>query len=322
MKISKKLAVLAVGILALAGVGIAATSASATNANHPSTYEGGEHQAVCYKHDGNSDHASLTEDGKGVVLKPFNQAWQGDHWETLVVKGGDGRNIISHPTAGTTYSAPLNNGGNTPDVSHYIVCKGTTPQSEPEPSVTPEPEEPAPYNISTSHVQACGTATITLVNNSPWIYPVSFIVDGGEMQYGATVDNRGNTDLNPTGTNSKTFTFEEDSGTHTIAYRVQAGTESDLYNGLPVGEWTTLTIESDCVTPDPEITPSPTPDPDPSITPDPTPTPDVTPDPEPTPVVTPDPEPEPVDPEPAPKPAEPKTAPPAVAVPAKATFTG
>lgn len=133
------------GILGLlAGIATAAT-VSATNPNDPATYAGGDHAAVCYKHEGDSSHGSII--GNTVVLNPFDQSWPGDHWETLVVKGGDGRTIIQHPVAGVGYSAPLNGGGQVPAVSHWIVCKGTTPDVDPEPSpspsVTPEPS-PSP----------------------------------------------------------------------------------------------------------------------------------------------------------------------------------
>src|SRR5690606_32966104 len=103
------------------------TQAEATNLNpnDPATYEGGEHQAACYKHTGSNSHGSIV--GKTVVLNTFDQSWPGDHWHLLVVKGGDDRTIIQHPVAGVGYSAPLNNGGQVPSVSHWIVCKGTTP---------------------------------------------------------------------------------------------------------------------------------------------------------------------------------------------------
>lgn len=110
-----------------------------------------------------------------------------------------------------------------------------------------------PY-IETSHEVTCGSVTVTLHNVSAWIYPVSFVVDGGTMQYGATVDNRtegGMSGPAKDASNSKTFTFAEDSGVHTVAYRVQAGSESDLYKNKPVGEWTPVTVQSDCILPQP-----------------------------------------------------------------------
>lgn len=100
------------------------------------------------------------------------------------------------------------------------------------------------FYIETSHTSDCGTATVTLVNHSPWVYPVSFRVDGGEWTYGATVNNMGSAPNHQS--NSKTFTFPEDSGTHTVEYVVNAGTESDLYRGKPVGQITTINVESNC----------------------------------------------------------------------------
>lgn len=102
--------------------------------------------------------------------------------------------------------------------------------------------------IETSHVQYCGGVDITLRNVSPWIYPTSVEIDGVHS-YGPTVDNRTNGTLTgPVQDQSRTrsITFEEDSGTHEVRYRVQAGTEKDLYVGLPVNEWTTVTVETDC----------------------------------------------------------------------------
>lgn len=106
-----------------------------------------------------------------------------------------------------------------------------------------------PNSLETWHTVECGTATIYLRNVSPWIYPVTHTVDGGAEAYGPVVDNRtdgglGGPQKDQTG--SKTFTFGEDTGVHTIAYVVKAGSENDLYVGLPVGEWTEFTVESDC----------------------------------------------------------------------------
>ena len=118
-------------------------------------------------------------------------------------------------------------------------------------------EAAGPNYIETSNTVACGAATITLHNVSPWIYPVSVMIDGVHS-YGPTVDNRtdtngdGSLDLNgpqKDASATRTITFGEDTGTHTVKYRVDAGTENDLYVGLPVGEWTTLTVGSDCLPP-------------------------------------------------------------------------
>jgi hypothetical protein len=115
-------------------------------------------------------------------------------------------------------------------------------------------EEPQ-YYLQTSHVVECGLAKITLRNVSPWIYPVTVEVDG-VASYGPTVDNRGDAPDDQTAT--REITFPEDSGQHTVRYRVAAGSESDLYNGLAVGEWTEFTVESDCEQPAEQAAPSAT----------------------------------------------------------------
>jgi hypothetical protein len=96
-----------------------------------------EHGAVCYT-DQSSSHGSITNNGKTVTLKPFQDSWPGDHWELLVVKGGSvWNNVVEHPQAGVAYASPANAGGNQANVSHWIVCKGTTPPSTEPTVVTP-----------------------------------------------------------------------------------------------------------------------------------------------------------------------------------------
>ena len=120
----------------------------------------------------------------------------------------------------------------------------------------------APHFLDSSHVQSCGQVEITLRNVSPWIFPMSVEIDGVHS-YGPTVDNR--TDTNGDGTKdlngpqldqslTRTITFPEDSGSHTVRYRVQAGTEDDLYRNLPVGTWTELTVDTDCANAAPTAT--------------------------------------------------------------------
>jgi hypothetical protein len=134
------IASLAAVALGAAGLVAFATTASAApanvnNPNHPAYWEAqyAAHSAVCYKHTGSSTHGSLVKDSdnkwSGVKLVAFNQSWPGDHWEALIVNGGpNGDNVIHHPIAGTTYYTPgTNPQGKRYDVSHWIVCKGTTP---------------------------------------------------------------------------------------------------------------------------------------------------------------------------------------------------
>lgn len=92
-----------------------------------------DHEMQCFKHGGSSDHGSVTDGGKTVTLNEFNQDWWGDHWELLVIKGGNvWNNVIEHPKAGTAYASTENAGGNQANVSHWIVCKGVQPDVDPE----------------------------------------------------------------------------------------------------------------------------------------------------------------------------------------------
>ena len=113
-------------------------SATTTNPNDASYWQARtEHPSQCYKHDPPTQqtaHGSLTDAGKAVVLNEFDPSWPGDHWELLVVKSGSvdngdgpGNTVYEHPVAGQAYYGPLNGGGEQGAVSHWIVCKGTTP---------------------------------------------------------------------------------------------------------------------------------------------------------------------------------------------------
>lgn len=90
------------------------------------------HNAVCYSAEGSTSHGKITDGGKTVTLKPFDQDWPGDHWELLVIKGGSlWNNVIEHPAAGVAYASPVTKSGKQSNVSHWIVCKGTTPSTPP-----------------------------------------------------------------------------------------------------------------------------------------------------------------------------------------------
>ncbi|MFP3915301.1 MAG: hypothetical protein ACLFWM_10530, partial [Actinomycetota bacterium] len=107
------------------------------NPNHPGYWEDRYPNAVaCYKYDPPTTpnaHGFLVDDGLAVELNPYNPAWPGDRWEVLVVKGGSndigwgaGNAVYELPEAGVAYYAPPM-GNSQPAVSHWIVCKGETP---------------------------------------------------------------------------------------------------------------------------------------------------------------------------------------------------
>ena len=77
------------------------------NPNHPEYWKLQFPNSVeCYKHiSGGGEHGSVVNGA--VVLSTFNQAWPGDRWEVLIVKGGseggdgNGNAVYPLPTAGT-----------------------------------------------------------------------------------------------------------------------------------------------------------------------------------------------------------------------------
>lgn len=173
------------GVTAVAQVTLA-TSGPSTNPNDASYWQARtEHPSVCYKHDPPNErtaHGGLSQDGKSVILKTFNQSWPGDHWELLVVKSGSvdtgngaGNAVYTHPVAGTPYAGPLNNAGQQGAVSHWIVCKGTTP--------TPTPTSPTWTAVDGDCDAPAGTLTVAFDPNK-----VVYTGDGqGSYPAGTTV---------------------------------------------------------------------------------------------------------------------------------------
>lgn len=120
-------------LIAFAGASPAAAYPSGSDANHPSSWEDQfEHPAQCYKHEAGSNSAhGYYASAKVYVLNPFQQAWPGDHWEAIIVKAGQANDVFVHPQPGN-YSALSGK-----NISHVIVCKGTTPEVTPSPSPSP-----------------------------------------------------------------------------------------------------------------------------------------------------------------------------------------
>ncbi|MBD3942560.1 hypothetical protein IF188_12715 [Microbacterium sp. NEAU-LLC] len=132
---------------------------------------------VCF--DGQSSaHGKLTDGGLTVTLEPFNQDWEGDHWELLVIKAGsDWNNVIVHPQAGVAYASPPNSGGKQAQVSHWTVCKGTTP-----PTTQPDPE--VSQRVTTDYDCTSGVVTTTTIYTT-----IEYIKNrAGEWQLGTPVD--------------------------------------------------------------------------------------------------------------------------------------
>lgn len=146
MKLRKRLGALMVLVGLLVGLmPLVAGADHDGNTNQASYWEAhyANHNAVCFYHEGDSSHGdvvnSATGDGEAVKLNTFQQSWPGDHWEALIVKGGSAQStqnglgyvVYNHPEANVKYDAPIGNNGNVKEVSHWIVCKGETPEQGP-----------------------------------------------------------------------------------------------------------------------------------------------------------------------------------------------
>jgi len=103
------------------------------NTNNTPYWEGvySSYNAVCYKHTySGGAHGTVVD--QEVQLSPYGANWYGSGYVVLIVNGGSNDAVYEFPVPGDqNYVSPLNGGGNIPDVSHWIVCKGDIPE-EPE----------------------------------------------------------------------------------------------------------------------------------------------------------------------------------------------
>ena len=76
-------------------------------------------QADCFTHDTwyKGPHGAPADDLTGVILAPFDPAWDQDHWESITITGPDGSTTVDHPAPGF-HPAP---GG---ELLSWIACKG------------------------------------------------------------------------------------------------------------------------------------------------------------------------------------------------------
>ncbi|RZS56282.1 hypothetical protein EV141_1739 [Microcella putealis] len=140
------------------------------------------HAVECYKHTASGgEHGGLS--GGGVKLNTFKQSWPGDRWEVLIVKGGNGDNfgnaVYEFPTAGTVYKTPTGQA-----VSHWIVCKGSTPAAA-SVSVTPETcTSPAKLVLGTTTQARFDAPTYTNVTGGQNYRVVARAIDSATFPIG------------------------------------------------------------------------------------------------------------------------------------------
>lgn len=161
------------------------------------------HAVECYKHDGSGGEHGREIDG-GVRLNTFQQSWPGNRWEVLIVKGGSGDNfgnaVYPLPEANKVYYAPNNKNTTTPaDVSHWIVCKGSTPAAA-SVSVTPETcTSPAKLVLGATTQARFDTATYTNVTGGQNYTVVARAIDSATFPIGTPNMNQARTQVTFTG---------------------------------------------------------------------------------------------------------------------------
>lgn len=153
--------------------GFASSTSAAPNTNDPAYWETQtQHPSVCYFHEGDGgNHGTVVANGRAVQLYQFQDSWPGDHWELLVVNGGSNDAVYVHPTAGTNYFAPLNGGGRYPRISHWIVCKGTTPPTTSTSTTTTAPTTTVSQTTSTTSTTTSTTVAPTTTTGSTTTVP-------------------------------------------------------------------------------------------------------------------------------------------------------
>lgn len=141
------------------------STVSATESNQASYWE--TETTTCVKYEG-------SQDGTGSVTLTESVA-------LLIVKGGSvdtgngpGNAVYVNPGPGS-YSTPVNNGGNIPTVSHWIVCTTIPPVTTPETTVPADEETttttvalvPAPTPPAPTPVPTTATPAVLVSNQLP-----------------------------------------------------------------------------------------------------------------------------------------------------------
>ncbi|WP_341994213.1 hypothetical protein MRBLWH7_002098 [Microbacterium sp. LWH7-1.2] len=156
---------------------------------------------ACYSSEASTDHGRITDGGKTVTLNEYSPSWPGDHWEVLVIKAGnDWNSVIENPQAGVAYASPPNSAGNQANVSHWIVCKGKTPE-QPKDKVTVDKE-------STTDCVKNVVVTVTTTTTTPYIWDAAtqkWVLDSANAESSEKSESRPLTeeewaDCNPTTT--------------------------------------------------------------------------------------------------------------------------
>jgi hypothetical protein len=135
----------------------------------------------------------------------------------------------------TTWADQFTKGSDGGDIALAGTCK------------VPEPTQVHPTATVT---QACGTATVKFTNGTKYAFAGDIRVDNeapSQINYYGLGDFYQIVNIPSYGQISKTFTFPEDSGDHTVAFRIGLGAESNWY--VP---WQTITVGSDCQPPAPQ----------------------------------------------------------------------
>jgi hypothetical protein len=96
--------------------------------NNPSYWESEGIECANYGSEQSTTDGAITDGGKTVTLNSIAP----DVWVSLIVKGGSvSNNVIANPEVGVAYASPLNTGGQQSNVSHWIACWSTPPDTTP-----------------------------------------------------------------------------------------------------------------------------------------------------------------------------------------------
>jgi len=110
-----------------------------------------------------------------------------------------------------------------------------------------EEEEPSAKLPGMRDVVECGVVTLTFTNPTEFAFAGDYRVDdeaASHVDYYGLGDFYQIVNMPKNSTKTVTIPFDEDTGTHTVSYRIGLGAESDWYIG-----WKTLEVESDCILP-------------------------------------------------------------------------
>lgn len=168
----------------LFGLAIGSTVASAVDDPYDPNYWEAQlpHEADCFGHGATSQTPHGSVNGNIATLGAFQDAWEQDHWEAIIVGAGGQFKLYLHPTAGVGYTAPLV-GETAPAIDKWFACKGY----DPEVVDTTAPTTPTTLATTTTAAIVVETTTTTAATSVSTAATTTTTTDAPQIGLGSAV---------------------------------------------------------------------------------------------------------------------------------------